>query len=280
MDAGMYDHSATQKNIAMLHERGVIFIGPESGHLASGLTGPGRMSDPSVIIQHIRSALGKHGPLAGKKVVITAGPTQEPVDPVRILTNHSSGRQGYAIAQAAVDAGASTVLVSGPSFLTAPAGVKIISIKTTAQMLETVLQETSDAEVLIMAAAPADFRPQQTADQKVKKSSGFNAIQLQPTEDILKNVAQRKTSTGFPRRMIGFAAESEHLIANAQKKLEEKRLDMIAANDITAPQAGFRSKTNQVTLISADGQMKKLPLMDKSEVAEAIIQKVCEWISQ
>jgi phosphopantothenoylcysteine decarboxylase / phosphopantothenate---cysteine ligase len=277
MDAGMYNHSATQENIKVLQERGSLFIGPESGHLASGLVGPGRMTEPMQILNHMRLGLSKGGPLVGKKIVITAGPTQEPIDPVRMLTNRSTGRQGFTIAQAAMDAGAQVVIISGPSCLNTPTGARLIKVKTTSQMLETVLQETLEAEALIMAAAPADFRPQQTSEQKVKKSSGYNTIPLEPTEDILKHVAQRKEATGFPRKVIGFAAETEQLMEHAQNKLQEKQLDLIAANNISVPGVGFASKTNQVTLISSNGKIEELPLMDKEEVAEILITRVCKW---
>lgn len=275
MDAGMYDHTATQANVNILKDRGTIFIGPEAGHLASGLVGLGRMSEPAKIISAVRWALGKSGPLQGKKVVISAGPTREALDPVRFLSNHSSGRQGYALAQAAMDLGASVTLISGPTQLTAPFGADLISISTTAEMADAVLKESKDAFALIMAAAVADFRPAQKESNKIKKGDNKLVLELESTTDILKAVAAQKAETGFPKKTIGFAAESENLLKNAAGKLESKKLDLIVANDITAPGAGFAHSTNQVTLLFSDGRKETLPLQEKSTVAEAIIDTLC-----
>jgi phosphopantothenoylcysteine decarboxylase / phosphopantothenate---cysteine ligase len=275
MDAGMYDHTATQANVTILKNRGAVFIGPEEGHLASGMVGLGRMSEPATIISAIRCELGKSGQLQGKKIVVSAGPTREALDPVRFLSNHSSGRQGYAVAQAALDLGASVSLISGPTGLTAPYGVDIIPVTTAAEMTDAVLKESKDAFALIMAAAVADFRPAQKASNKIKKGDNSLTLKLESTIDILKAVAVQKAETGFPQKTIGFAAESQHLLENAQSKLEGKKLDLIIANDITAPGAGFVGTTNQVTLLFADGRQESLPMQEKSTVAEAIIDTLC-----
>jgi len=275
MDAGMYDHAATQANVKILKERGIVFIGPEAGHLASGLVGLGRMSEPAKIISAVRWIMGKSGPLADKKIVVSAGPTREALDPVRFLSNHSSGRQGYAIAQAALDMGADVTLISGPTNLTAPYGVDLVPVTNAAEMTDAVLNESQNAYALIMAAAVADFRPSQTAAEKIKKGGNTLTLELESTTDILKSVAAQKEDTGFPKHSIGFAAESQDLIKNAQSKLERKSLDLIVANDITAPGAGFAGTTNQVTLLFADGRQEVLPMQEKSVVAEAIIKTLC-----
>ncbi len=277
MDGGMYAHAATQANVETLRQRGATIIGPAAGHLASGLVGVGRMTEPLDILAEIRYLLGRGGPLAGRKVVVTAGGTQEPIDPVRLITNRSSGKQGYALAQAALDAGADVVLVSAPANLAAPAGARVINVQTAADMLDAVLSETQDADLLCMAAAVADFRPENAAGQKIKKEAGAPQITLSPTADILAAVAMRKAQTGFPRRMIGFAAESQDLLANARHKLEKKRLDMIIANDITAADAGFDVDTNRVTLLRAGGDPETLELQSKAGVAEAVIERAMGW---
>ncbi|MEJ5201089.1 MAG: bifunctional phosphopantothenoylcysteine decarboxylase/phosphopantothenate--cysteine ligase CoaBC [Anaerolineales bacterium] len=278
MDAGMYSHPATKENVDILCQRGAVVIGPESGHLASGLTGVGRMTEPEKIIAHVRYLLSRNGPLKEKRIVVTAGGTREPIDPVRVIANRSSGRQGYAIAQAAMDAGADVTLITAPTHLEMPVGCRVISVTTAREMLQQVLSYAEGADVLIMAAAVADFRPRNPAGQKIKKHSNLLVLDLEPTEDILAAVANMKAETGFPLRTIGFAAESENLIQNARGKLEAKRLDMIIANDISAPNAGFEVETNRVTLLFADGHHEELPLMTKLDVAERIIQQVIQWL--
>ena len=276
MDGGMYDHPATQENIETLKTRGVTFIGPAEGHLASGLSGVGRLLETSEIIGHIRVLLGKEGPLAGKKVVVTAGGTQEPLDPVRVITNRSSGKQGYALAQAALEMGAQVILITTPTDLTPPVGARVIRVETAQQMLEAVLAESAVSDALIMASAVADFRPRQMAKDKIKKESGIPQIELEATEDILKAVAEHRREKECPRVVVGFAAESRDLLENATRKLQSKGLDFIAANDISAGDAGFAVETNRVTLLFADGQQKPLPLMSKAEVAEVILG----WVSK
>jgi len=278
MDAGMFDHPATQENLDTLKKRGATIVGPAEGHLASGLSGPGRMLEPAEIIGHIRLILGRNGLLAGKKVVITAGGTQEPIDPVRVLTNRSSGKQGYALAQAALDAGAQVTLITTPAPLTAPIGARLIHVETAKQMLDAVLDESAQSDALIMAAAVADFRPKNLAKDKIKKAGGIPQIELEGTEDILKTVAGNGSGKQRPRVLVGFAAESRDLLENATVKLKSKGLDLIAANDISAPDAGFASETNRVTLLFADGRKESLPLMGKSEVAEVIMERVASLL--
>lgn len=284
MDGSMFDHPATRENLDTLRKRGAIIVGPAEGHLASGLTGAGRMVEPMEILGHARIALGYNGPLAAKKVIVTAGGTQEPLDPVRVLTNRSSGKQGYALAQAALDAGAQVTLITTPTALTPPVGAQVIDVETAKQMLDCVLQEAQDSDALIMAAAVADFRPKHQAKDKIKKDGGIPQIELEGTEDILKTVfSQRRsalvsspveTKPASPLVIVGFAAESRDLLENATVKLKSKGLDFIAANDISAGDAGFAVETNRVTLLFADGRKEILPLMSKTEVAETIIARL------
>ncbi len=274
MDGGMFDHPATQENLAKLKERGAFTAGPAEGHLASGLAGKGRLIEPTELIGHIRFVLGRKGPLVAKKVVISAGGTQELLDPVRVLTNKSSGKQGYALAQAALDAGANVILITTPTSLTPPVGACTVNVQTARQMLDAVLKESADADALIMAAAVADFRPKQVAGNKMKKRDGIPQIELEATEDILEAVATSKSEKKRPRVTVGFAAESRDLLQNAGEKLKSKKLDFIAANDISSKDAGFSVETNRVTLLYIDGKQESLPLMSKAEVADAIIERV------
>jgi phosphopantothenoylcysteine decarboxylase / phosphopantothenate---cysteine ligase len=279
MDAGMYEHPATQASVKILRERGAHLVGPAPGHLASGMVGLGRMSEPPEILGEARWLLGQSGPLSSRKVVVTAGGTQEPIDPVRMITNRSSGKQGYALAQAALDAGAQVTLITTPTNLTPPAGSKVVMVRTAQQMLKAVL-DNIECDALIMAAAVADFAPVEASAQKIKKSQGAPVIQLAFTPDILAHVAEQKEKSGFPRYTIGFAAESQDVLANARKKLEAKRLDLLAANDVSVPDAGFEVETNRVILIDADGETQELPVMKKSEVAETIVAKIVTWIGK
>jgi phosphopantothenoylcysteine decarboxylase/phosphopantothenate--cysteine ligase len=276
MDGGMYSHPATQDNLRILKERGAIVLGPAEGHLASGLTGPGRMVEPLEILDHIRYHFSRDGQLKGKKVVVTAGGTREAIDPVRFITNRSSGKQGYAVAQAALDAGADVTLVSTAS-LPAPVGAKVVYVENAAEMLKAVGHESRDAHVLVMAAAVADFTPQKVQQHKIKKDSGTPSLVLQPTADILKTISENRKKTGFPRYLVGFAAESEDLIRNAQKKLDSKGLDLVVANDIMSADAGFEVDTNRVVLLSRTGEPQTLPLMSKQEAAVKIIDLISQW---
>ncbi|HNQ95504.1 MAG TPA: bifunctional phosphopantothenoylcysteine decarboxylase/phosphopantothenate--cysteine ligase CoaBC [Anaerolineales bacterium] len=274
MDGGMYDHAATQENLDTLKKRGAYIIEPAEGHLASGLTGKGRLPETPELIGHIRLLLGRDGWLAKRKVIVTAGGTQEPLDPVRVLTNKSSGKQGYALAQAALDAGAEVTLITTPTSLTPPVGANVVNVQTAKQMLDAVLNESADADALIMAAAVADFRPKTLAKDKIKKEGGVPQVELEGTEDILKTVSSRRSDLKRLRVVAGFAAESQHLLENASNKLESKSLDMIAANDISASDAGFSVETNRVTLLFADGSRESLSLMSKTEVAEIMIERI------
>lgn len=269
MDSGMFEHPATQENISLLGRRGIRFAGPDQGHMASGLTGRGRMVEPAELLGHIRLALGFAGKLAGKKIVVTAGGTQEPLDPVRMLANKSSGKQGYAIAQAALDAGGTVVLITAPTSLTLPVGAKIVQVRTAQEMQAAVLAESSGAEALVMAAAVADFRPKTIAENKLKKRDGIPHLELEATPDVLLAVAG--LGSNKPRVVIGFAAESSDLLENAGVKLRSKKLDMLVANDISAPDAGFSYDTNRVILMFPEAKQETLPLMSKAEVAENII---------
>ena len=276
MDGGMYYHPTTQENVAKLKASGAIFIGPAEGHLASGLTGKGRMVEPAEIIGHLRIVLGRNGILAGKKIVITAGGTQEAIDPVRVITNHSSGKQGYALAQAALDSGADVCLITAPTALTPPVGARVIKVTSVQEMLNAVLAESADA--LIMAAAAADFRPVQTAKDKLKKRDGVPQIKLEAAPDILKTVASSQQRKKRFQVVAGFAAESRDLLENASEKLESKKLDLIVANNISENDAGFAVETNRVTLLFADGVRENLPLMSKVEVAEKIIEHISKLL--
>jgi phosphopantothenoylcysteine decarboxylase/phosphopantothenate--cysteine ligase len=288
MDGGMLDHPATQENLAKLKERGAYIAGPAEGHLASGLSGKGRLLEPVELLGHIRLLLGRNGRLAGKKVVISAGGTQEPLDPVRVLTNKSSGKQGYALAQAAIDAGADVTLITTPTALTPPIGTRALAVQTAKQMLDVVVNESASADVLIMAAAVADFRPKQIAENKMKKRDGIPQIELEETEDILEAVARQRSgmpvlrpdatggsiSAKRPCVMVGFAAESHALLENASEKLKSKELDLIVANDISSKDAGFGMESNRVTLLYPNGKQESLPLMSKSDVADTIIERI------
>ena len=274
MDGGMFEHPATQANLGVLRERNVQVIGPAAGHLASGMSGQGRMVEPNELVGWVRLALARHGPLAGRKVVVTAGGTQEPIDPVRVISNRSSGKQGFALAQAALDFGAEVILISGPVFLETPCGATRVDVQNSEEMLAAVLAAIPGADVLAMAAAVADFRPSIPAKNKLKRDAGIPEIHLEATPDILQRVAGVREKSNWPRFTVGFAAESRDLLANAQAKLRAKRLDMIAANDISAHDAGFEVDTNRITLLTPDGHAEALPLMTKTEVADRIMERV------
>jgi phosphopantothenoylcysteine decarboxylase/phosphopantothenate--cysteine ligase len=279
MDGGMLAHPATQANLEILRQRGATILGPAEGHLASGLTGPGRMVEPLELLGYIRLALGRSGPLAGCRVIVTAGGTQEPLDPVRTLTNRSSGKQGFALAQAALDLGAQVTLISAPVSLDTPPGARRLEVTTAQEMLSCILDELPGTDVLVMAAAVADFRPAAVAAQKIKKEGTVPPIQLERTVDILRKIAEVRSFSGWPRLSVGFAAESQDLLANARQKLESKQLDMIVANDISAHDAGFSVDTNRVTLLYAPNPahialVEPLELMSKEQVAQVVWERV------
>ena len=274
MDGGMYDHPATQANLDILRQRETTILGPKEGHLASGLSGIGRMVEPFELLGYIRYTLSQRGPLKGKKFIITAGRTFEPIDPVRGLTNRSSGKQGYALSQAALDRGAEVVLITGPTDLATPSGAQRINIQNAAEMREEVFKALPGAAALIMAAAVADFRPSVTSEHKTKKVDGVPEIQLEPTPDILSEIRIEKEKNGYPLVSVGFAAESRDLLINAQSKLEAKQLDLIVANDISAADAGFAVDTNRVTILDAGGGKEVLPLISKAEVAQFVLERI------
>ena len=278
MDMGMFEHTATQANLAILEERGAIVVGPAEGRMASGLIGKGRMVEPEELMGYIRLALGSEGSLAGRMVVVTAGGTQEPIDPVRVVANRSSGKQGFALAQSALDRGADVTLIAGPVHLPTPVGVKRIDVETTVDMRDAVMTAVEGSDALLMASAVADFRPVMTVKEKIKRRDGVPEVQFEPTDDILGLVTKTRSETGHPKVVVGFAAESQDLLENARAKLDEKGLTLIVANDITAPDAGFAVDTNRVTLIDAQGEVKELPLMSKTEVAEVVMERVVELL--
>lgn len=283
MDGGMYDHPATQSNIQTLLSHGVVLVEPEEGRFASGLVGKGRFPDTVTLMGHIRRVLGSVGELATRKIIVTAGGTREALDPVRYITNHSSGKQGHALAQAAVDAGANVVLITTARELPQPIGATVVPVSSAEEMLEAVKTHIVEADVLLMAAAVADFRPASVAEQKIKKSTNSDqgiTLPLTRTPDILMEVKRLRESAGWPRITVGFAAESEDLLTNAQSKLERKGLDLIVANDITAPDAGFRADTNRVIILDIEGNQQHLDLASKASIGEAVIQRVIDLLPQ
>lgn len=275
MDVGMYEHPATQANLQTLTARGVHFLGPAVGRMASGLQGLGRMLEPAELLGGIRQVLGSAGPLKGRHIVITAGGSQEPIDPVRFISNRSSGKQGYALAQAALEAGARVTLISHPTALVPPYGAALKTVRTVQEMLDSVLQALADeADALVMAAAVADFRVKTVASHKLKKQDGIPAIELVAAPDVLATVATARGSLPRLKLVVGFAAESRDLLQNAEAKLASKKLDLIVANDISASDAGFAVDQNRVTLLFADGRHEALPLMGKDEVAGTIVAHI------
>ena len=275
MDAHMYENPATQENIDKLKSRAVVIAGPAEGRLASGLTGRGRLLETWELLGHIRMVLGRHGDLSNRKIVVSAGGTQEPVDPVRVLSNRSSGRMGYALAEAARDRGANAVMVSAPTALPDPVGVRVEHVETALEMRDAVIEACADADALVMAAAVADWRPVAAATQKLKKGASETwAIKLTRNPDILAEVQADHLVK------VGFAAESENLLANAQSKLLSKGLHLIAANDITAGDSGFASDTNRVILLDRESGVEELPLMTKYEVGNRILDRVAAILAQ
>ena len=275
MDGHMYENAATQENLERLRGRGVSIAGPASGHLASGLSGKGRLLETPELLGHIALVLGRNGDLAGRKVVVSAGGTQEAIDPVRIITNRSSGKMGYAIAEAARDRGAQVTLVTAPTALDDPTGAEVRHAASVAEMREAVLGACVGADILVMAAALSDYRPAQTATQKIKKepdSEGMS-LHLLKNEDFFIEVPK-----GVLR--VGFAAETESLVSNAEAKLRDKGLDLIAANDVTEEGSGFEVETNKVTLIDRSGRIEELPLMDKYDVGQRILDCAVELMGE
>jgi phosphopantothenoylcysteine decarboxylase / phosphopantothenate---cysteine ligase len=270
MNVNMWNHAATQSNLDVLRSRGVHVVNPDEGYLACGMTGAGRLAGQERIVATVRDALRFKRDLEGQTVLITAGPTCEDLDPVRYLTNRSSGKMGYAVAEAAARRGAKTILISGPTSLEAPNGVQRVDVRTADDMLHAVNENFEKATIAIFAAAVADYRPAKSFDQKIKREKESLTITLEPNADILTTVAKNKGN----RLVVGFAAETERVAENARKKLTAKNADIIVANDVTAEGAGFDVDTNVVTLFSRDGRDLALPRMSKSEVAQRILDEV------
>ncbi len=268
MNDNMWSNAITRENVARLMKRGFIFVGPARGRLASGKMGLGRLTSLDEIYGITLQVLGRKGDLAGRHIVVTAGGTQEPVDPVRCLTNHSSGKMGYAVAEAARNRGAEVTLISAPTALATPPGVKVIAVRTAEEMLKAVQDSAKKTDALIMAAAVADFRPVKAASHKIKRQDLSKlTVELEKTPDILAQV-----TGNFVR--VGFAAESRDVIANAREKVKRKGLDFIVANDITEKDCGFGTETNRVTIIDSKGKVDELPLMPKDEVADRVLDKL------
>ncbi len=276
MESHMWANPITQAHADTMRSRGAILVGPGSGWLASGATGVGRMAEPGDILAAARGVFAAAGPLAGRRVVVTAGGTQEPLDPVRFLSNASSGKMGVALAEAARDLGAAVTLIHAPLAVSIPYGVESVPVRTAIEMRDAVLGRLPATDVLIGAAAVADFRPADPASQKIKKTPGQEelTVRLVRNPDILAEVAGRRTEIGQPKIVIGFAAETQEMLANAAAKLAAKRLDIIVANDVTESGSGFGADDNRVTLLYADGRQEPLPLLGKREVAERVMAAV------
>jgi phosphopantothenoylcysteine decarboxylase/phosphopantothenate--cysteine ligase len=272
MNDEMFAHPQTAANLARLRDRGISIVGPESGALAEGPSDrPGRMSEPATIMAHAARRLARGGPLDGRRVVVTAGPTREPIDPVRVVTNRSSGKMGYRIAEAAWQRGADVLLISGPVGLEAPAGVEFERVETTAQMEQAVAAALPTTDVLVMAAAPADFRPANPSRTKQPRSAGPLQLALEPTRDILQATLEARKPGSL---MVGFALETGDAESRGRTKLERKQLDLVVVNDALEPGAGFEVDTNRVTLLDRFGERVVVPLQDKRAVAGAILDEV------
>jgi|TARA_B100000315_G_scaffold74774_1_gene68464 phosphopantothenoylcysteine decarboxylase/phosphopantothenate--cysteine ligase len=280
METGMWKNSATQTNSALLQERGMHIIGPGVGRLASGADGLGRMAESDEIFEACRWVLGRNGTLAGCQVVVTAGGTWEPFDPVRFIGNRSSGKMGFALANIARDRGGDVTLIHAPTALSPTYGVQSIPVETALQMHDAVMDKISATDVLLMAAAVADYRPALLAEQKIKKSEGSRFVELVRNPDILQAVANWRETNNRPRLVVGFAAETEDLLENARNKLAKKRLDLMVANDVSATDSGFAVDTNKVTLLDTKEEVTPLPLLSKNEVAERIIDTVGAMLKQ
>ncbi|HEV7129182.1 MAG TPA: bifunctional phosphopantothenoylcysteine decarboxylase/phosphopantothenate--cysteine ligase CoaBC [Ktedonobacterales bacterium] len=278
MEQHMYEHAATQANLRVLVERGATIVPPEVGHLASGMIGTGRFPETPTILAWVRAVLGRDGDLAGRRVVVTAGGTQEPIDPVRYVGNRSSGLMGYALAEEARDRGAEVVLISGPVALPPPAGLRVERVLTALEMRDAVVAAIAGADALVMAAAVADYRVEHPATHKIKKGSaaenrdGSLALRLVRNPDILADVRQRSSGTGLIR--VGFAAETDDLAMHAAAKLNGKGLHLLVANDISKVGSGFGTATNEVAIFHPDGRIEQLALLPKHDVAAAIWDRV------
>lgn len=272
MNSAMWRNPATQANLALLRSRGMRFVGPEAGHLACGDDDVGRMSEPEQIAEAVEAILNPLRDLEGLNVLVTAGPTVERIDPVRYITNRSTGKMGYALAEAARDRGANVTLVSGPTQLTAPQGVELVKIESSAQLCAAVLERGDQADVVIQAAAPADFRPKNVAERKIKKTGESMTLELEATTDIAAELGRRKMPEQI---LVAFAAETNDVMDNARGKLIKKNADLIVANDVSRSDAGFGVDTNVITLITA-GDVRALEKMSKRAAADAILSRVRE----
>ncbi|MDR3540897.1 MAG: bifunctional phosphopantothenoylcysteine decarboxylase/phosphopantothenate--cysteine ligase CoaBC [Desulfosporosinus sp.] len=270
MNHAMFHHPATQANLTILKDRGIHALGPDTGFQACGTVGDGRMSEPVEIVESLARFFGGKDWLKGKRALVTAGGTREPLDPVRYLGNRSSGRMGYAIAQALQEAGAETVLVSAPTDLATPPGVTRISVQTALEMYDAVLAHFSEVDVVVKAAAVADYRPAVQAEQKIKKDGTSRTLELVPNPDILAELGRKKTS----QILVGFAAETENLLTNAQHKMQRKNVNLIVANDVTKPGAGFGSPTNIVSFLFPDGRKIDFPQISKLEVGRHLVREI------
>lgn len=271
MNTGMYENPIVQSNIQKLETFGYNFVGPGEGFLACGDIGAGRLIEIDTIIERAESLLTEKKDFQGKKILVTAGPTRESLDPVRFLTNHSSGKMGYAIARAAKNRGGQVVLITGNTNIKKPEGVEIVNVDSALEMHGAVMDRFEESDIIIQSAAVADYRPKNISDQKIKKSSDMS-IELVRNPDIAYEIGLKKTN----QCLVGFAAETENLIENAKKKLEKKKFDLIVANDLTEKGAGFLKDTNVATLISANGDLEKLPKQNKSELADYILDKIAK----
>ncbi len=276
MDADMYRHPAVRENLEALRRRGARIVGPASGELASGIVGPGRLSEPAEIVAAAEAILLARPDLRGQVVLVTAGPTQEPVDPVRYISNRSSGRMGFAVAEVARDRGARVILVAGPTELPPPAGVELVRVGTAEEMRAAVVERFPEATVVVKAAAVADYRPARSRAHKLKKQEAALHLELEPTPDILGELGKRKQG----QVLVGFAAETDDLVANARDKMAKKNLDLVVANDVGAPGAGFEVETNRVTLVDRAGGAEALPLLPKRDVAERVLDRVVALLAQ
>ena len=270
MNTNMFENPVLQDNLKTLEHYGYEVIQPASGYLACGDVGAGKMPEPDVLLQYILREIAYPKDMAGKKVLVTAGPTQEPIDPVRYMTNHSSGKMGYALARMAMLRGAEVTLVSGPTALTPPPFVKTVPVVTAREMFEAVKSVSSEQDIIIKAAAVADYRPKQVSDQKVKKHDDELSVELERTDDILKYLGEHRRQGQF---LCGFSMETQNMIGNSRAKLEKKHLDMVAANNLKVPGAGFQGDTNVLTLITQEEDVS-LPLMSKEDAALKILDKI------
>lgn len=271
MNVHMYEHPAVKKNIAVLAQYGYRFIEPSEGYLACGYVGKGRLEEPEKIVEIIDHYFNQSNQsLAGKKVIVTAGPTQEKIDPVRYITNHSTGKMGYAIAEEAAKAGAEVVLISGPVNIPVPNGVTVVNVKSAEDMYQAVIAQYDEADIVIKTAAVADYRPKISHEQKMKKQPGEKVLELERTKDILFELGQKKTH----QILVGFAAETEHVKEYAMGKLKKKNADMIVANNVKTAGAGFGTETNIVTIFKNDGTSLELPIMTKHEVAQKLLEQI------